>query len=508
LRENCVKARKVTTLTAKPRTFSSKTIWIITAIIIVILAAFGGYVYYTRFRSTTGTNTFSSTNQTTAVARRGDLIVSATGQGTLIAQTSATFGFKTDGQVTAVNIKIGDQVQAGQVLAQVDDTLQQMKYAEAQQALQELYSAAAIANVEKEIATAQDSEFQARTWLTYLISPDVVDAEENLAIAQQKLTDAQAEAKATPSTEADQKVKQAQESVTYLQQVLDQAWVTYKNVYGPDNFTEYTRVGGRRGHQVVVTTTDPVTGEEVPKIDWPSDADVATARNNYAQAKQTVKDDQAYLQTLNTGVIPEGATGALYTTLYRAHLAVTNAQADLDKTKLTAPIAGTVTALNIHLGEQGNTTSAITISQLDQPYTLDAYISENDWSSAKLGNDVDVTFNLLPDKSFPGIVTVVYPNLDTSSEEPLIHILVQLDQSISQVLPAGTGASLTVVGGEANNAILLPTNMVHQTSAGTYEVFVLQNGQKIKKQVEVGLRGTAYVEIKSGLNAGEIVTAQ
>lgn len=495
-------------MTAQPKTFSSKTTWTITAIVIVILAALGGYTFYTRSRSTNASFTTSANNQT-SVARRGDLIVSATGQGTLIAQTTATFGFKTGAAVTAVNVKIGDQVQAGQVLAQVDETLQQMKYAEAQQALQELYSAASIANVEKEIATAQDTEFQARTWLSYLISPAVVDAEENLAAAQQKLADAQAEAKAAPSTAADQKVKQAQASVTYLQGVLDQAWATYKNVYGPDNFTEYTRVGrGPGSHQVAVTTTDPITGKEIPKIDWPSEADITTARSNYAQAKQTIKDDQAYLQTLNTGVIPEGATGALYTTLYQAQLAVTNAQADLDKTKLIAPINGTVTALDINLGQQANTTSAITIAQLAQPYTLDAYIGENDWYSAKLGNDVNVTFNLLPNKSFPGIVTMVYPNLATSGEEPLIHILVQLNQNISQVLPAGTGASLTVVGGEANNAILLPANMVHQTNAGTYEVYVVQNGQKIKKQVEVGLRGTAYVEIKSGLDAGEIVTAQ
>src|SRR5206468_985815 len=110
--------------------------------------------------------------------------------------------FKTSGPITQVHVKIGDQVEAGQVLAQLDDTLLQMKYAEAQQSLQELYSAASIATTEKEIATAQDTEFQARTWLSYLISPDVVDAEENLATAQQKLTDAQTEAKTNPSDAA------------------------------------------------------------------------------------------------------------------------------------------------------------------------------------------------------------------------------------------------------------------------------------------------------------------
>ena len=101
-------------------------------------------------------------------------------------------------------MKVGDQVEAGQVLAQLDDTLAQMEYAEAQQALQELYSAASIATVQQEIGTAQDTEFYAHEWLEYLLSPEVVEAEENLAIAEQKLAEAQAEAKANPSDAADQ----------------------------------------------------------------------------------------------------------------------------------------------------------------------------------------------------------------------------------------------------------------------------------------------------------------
>jgi len=114
----------------------------------------------------------------------------------------------------------------------------------------------------------------------------------------------------------------------------------------------------------------------------------------------------------------------------------------------------------------------------------------------------------LPGKTFPATVTTVYPVLDTSGDAPLVHIFVQLDQSISQNLPAGTGASLEIVGGEADNAVMVPTNAVHKTSNGGYEVVVIQNGQQIKKQVEVGLQGTAYVEIKSGLNAGEIVATK
>ena len=83
-------------------------------------------------------------------------------------------------------------------------------------ALRELYSAASIATVQQEIATAKDTEFYAREWLEYLLSPEVLEAEENLAIAQQKLADTQSEAAANPSDAADQLVKEKEQAVDYL----------------------------------------------------------------------------------------------------------------------------------------------------------------------------------------------------------------------------------------------------------------------------------------------------
>ena len=496
-------------MTSKTKAFTTnintKTIWAVLALIILIAVA--GY-YYFKVKTSSQAIASDSVAQT-AVARKGNLVLSASGTGTLVAQTNATFGFKTSGQITKINVKVGDQVEAGHVLAQLDDTLVQMKYVEAQQALQELFSAASISNVQQQVATAQDTEAAARAWLTYLFSPTVIDAEDNLANAEQKLSDAQAQAKANPSDAANKQVQDSQATATYLKTKLDQAWIYYTDVYGPETFTEHKRVGsGRRSKLVVVTYTDPVTGKELPKIDWPSADDTAKARNNRAQAQQTIKDGQAYLDAVKTGVIPEGATGTQLNNINDAQQALKNAQAAVDETKLIAPISGTITAMDLNLGEPGNTTSAITISQLNQPYTLDGSLDQTDWVAAKIGNKVNVTFDLLPGKTFPGTVTTVYPVLDTSGDAPLVHIFVQLDQSISQNLPAGTGASLEIVGGEADNAVMVPTNAVHKTSNGGYEVVVIQNGQQIKKQVEVGLQGTAYVEIKSGLNAGEIVATK
>ena len=479
-----------------------KIFWVATIFVVSLLLA--GFLYYSRVF--TATENTSDSQSATAVVQPGDLTVSASGSGTLIAQTDASFGFDTSGQVTDVYVKVGDQVEAGRVLAQLDDTLAKMSYEEAQRNLQELYSAASIATIQEEIATAQDTAASAREWLAYLISPDVAEAEANLIIAQQDLTEAQASAKASPSDAADQLVKEKQQAVTYLNEKLTQAMTYYNNVYLPEEFGVYENVGTRRHpKQVLATTTDPITGAEVADINAPSIDDLTTARNNIAQAEQTISEGQTYLDILNSGVMPDGAVGEKITTLYQAQLALENAQSALDDMKLIAPISGTVTSLDFSVGEQAGTSSVITISQLTQPYTLDVYLEEADWSMAQVGNKVNVSFDLIPVQSYAGKVTQVYPELSPSFETSLVLLIVQLDQSISQDLPAGTGVNVEVVGGEASSVLLVPVDAVQQGDDGQSYVTVVQNGQQEERAITVGLVNDTYAEVKSGLQAGEIV---
>jgi multidrug efflux pump subunit AcrA (membrane-fusion protein) len=484
--------------------FKRKTPWIIT--IVLLIAALGGYIYYSRVAAASTQATDSQTQ--TEVVRPGDLTVSASGSGDLIAQTDATFGFDTSGQVTVVTVKVGDPVEAGQVLAQLDDTLAKIQYDEAQRNLQELYSAASIATIQEEIATAQDTEASAKEWLAYLISPDVAEAEANLIIAQQELTDAQAAANASPSDAANQLVQQKEAAVTYLNEKLTQAMTYYNNVYLPEEFGVYVNVGNRRFPKMALaTTTAPTTGDVIPDINAPSVDDLTTARNNIVQAEQTISEGHAYLDILNSGVIPDGAVGEKITTLYEAQLALETAQSALDDTKLVAPISGTVTSLDLNVGEQAGTDSVITISQLSQPYTLDVYLDEADWNMAQVGNKVNVSFDLIPDQTYPGKVVQVYPELSPSFETSLVHLIVHLDKSISQELPAGTGVTVEVVGGEATGTLLVPIDAVHKGDDSKWYVTVIQNGQQAEREVTIGLKNDTYAEVKSGLQAGEIVVA-
>ena len=67
-------------------------------------------------------------------------------------------------------------------------------------------------------------------------------------------------------------------------------------------------------------------------------------------------------------------------------------------------------------------------------------------------------------------------------------------------------AAVDVIGGRAENVVLVPVEALREISPGQYAVFVMENGAPVMRTVEVGLQDQISAEIKSGLNAGDVVT--
>jgi RND family efflux transporter MFP subunit len=435
-------------------------------------------------------------------------VLYANGTGTLIPSGESSFGFNTSGQVSEIDVKVGDQVQAGQVLAQLDDTAAKIKLAEAQKAMDALTSSAAIATAKQDLATAESDLVSAKANLEYLISPEVLYWEEKVAEREQTLTDAQTAYQTDTSDAAKQKVTEAETSLKYAQNSLKYFQTAYEETYIPKTFTQYRTMTFRgRTHTEVVKVTDTTTGEKTVVIYAPTEGEIGMARADYELAKAEIAEAQTYLDILNGSEIPVGATGTNLVTYLQASHALETAQYNLNATKLVAPISGTVTSVDIAVGDLASGSSAVTISNLDQPYSLDAYLDAKDWGQIKVGYEVDVTFDLVPDEVFTGKVTGVYPTLDTSSSSSaLVHITALLDKDIPYEIPAGAAASVDVVAGRAENAVLVPVEALHEYEDGKYSLFVMQNGKLRLRLVDVGLQDLTQAEITSGLNAGDIVT--
>ncbi|MBN2086310.1 MAG: efflux RND transporter periplasmic adaptor subunit [Anaerolineales bacterium] len=467
--------------------FTPKRILAIVAGVVVI--AGGGTAYALWRKSQAAVPTAESVVQT-ATVQRGNLQLFATGTGTLIAGAEATFGFDISGTVVEVIAKVGDMVDAGDLLARLDDTDAQKQYLQAQRALGEFTSPAAISSAELAVAEAKVAVVNTKATLAYLISPDVVYWEERVADAETALKLAQVEAAANPSADADKKVKSAEQLLQVCKNYLAQAWLDYWNDYVPDTF--------------LTTVTE---GREIKKqVIPPSDENVAAARANYELAKRTLQEAEWYLTAITTGTAPEGATGAGLAAYEQAQENLEAAQDAIDATNLYAPIHGTVMSVGFQPGDAVASGATVTISDLDQPYQLEIYLDESDWGNIRAGYPVEVTFDLLPEKVYIGTVLSVDPGLMSTSGSAYIHAYVKLNTEIDMDLPLGTGASVDVIGGQADNALLIPVEALHEIADGKYAVFLLVDGEPKMRMVEIGIQDLIYVEVKSGLDEGDVVT--
>lgn len=426
----------------------------------------------------------------TSTIGTGDIILSATGLGNL-ANEEVSFGFRNNGQVSEVLVSLGDKVEAGQVLARLESQRLELKYKQAEANYAALTSPSGIAAAKQAVAEAQQSFDTARDDLQFLIGPEMLVGEEAVAQAQQDLQLAKAAAENDPSDANQQKVTEAEAALVKARETLNYAYYNYS-----DSYTKQTFTYPIRNDKGTTIRRDLIA---------PTDAELLAGRAAYALAKANLSDAQNYLDVLLGNKTVDEVPASSVTSITAAKNALDSTSAELAATELVAPVSGTVTLLNLSVGENVGTAAVVTLSNITQPYIFDVYLDETDWDTAKVGYAASVTFDLLPDDTYTGKVTRVYPGLDDSTGTNMVHVVVQLDHSVSVDLPAGSTASVDVTGGEALGAVLVPTSALKEVESGKYIVYIIKNGEPVEQAVEIGLQDILYAEVKSGLEAGDVV---
>ena len=162
-------------------------------------------------------------------------------------------------------------------------------------------------------------------------------------------------------------------------------------------------------------------------------------------------------------------------------------------------------AVDSSVGNMVGTSTVIVIANLSQP-KLEIYLDASNWDKVAIGSQVEVTFDMLPDRVFTGQVAEMDRELYTSFNSSAIRGTVSLTESFSEInLPMGASASVEVISGQVRNAVLVPVEALHEIGPDQYTVIVVEDNQPQLRLVDVGLRDELYAEVKSGLNEGEIV---
>lgn len=143
-----------------------------------------------------------------------------------------------------------------------------------------------------------------------------------------------------------------------------------------------------------------------------SDKRVAEARDELAKAKDKLQDERAnYAKAQAKSDIP--APNRLESALQAARTDVAIAEAMLDKTRILAPVSGTVLQLPAKVGEMVAPSPDQTLAVLGDMSVvrLKAEVDEIDVSKIKVGGKVVVKSNAYPGKEFTGTVAELAPSL-------------------------------------------------------------------------------------------------
>lgn len=260
----------------------------------------------------------------------------------------------------------------------------------------------------------------------------------------------------------------------------------------------YVKVGQRVASGQLLAKVDPAAAQRALDL---ANANHAAAEDALARAKKAGTDTSAAADEVTT-----------------TNLAVTDAKAAVTGTKLTAPMAGTVIAVNGTVGSsaassttsgtgvQGGSTSStgfVEIADLaDLQVTAD--FAEADATKLAAGQSATITWSALTGATATGKLVAVDPSATSSDSVVTYGATISLDTLPTGAKPGQT-VSVTVVTGTAANVTYVNSAAV-TVSGSRYTVTVRKaDGTTEKRTVQVGLAGDDAYEITSGLTVGEKV---
>ncbi len=471
------------------KSFPKKIFWWIFLGVLAI-SALGGGLYWNQIVAATATPTAQPMQ--TAKVRKGDLVITASGAGNIIPHLQADLGFRTSGILKEVNVSIGQSVTAGQVMASLEDALQQAQLAQAEAEFQALFSEASLAQAKITVANSDIATQTAIEDLQYLVSPEVYFWETELDKAKQALLVLNADTNASAQQKAN-----AQKSIDRAQTNLNAAQDRYQKEYVPATFT--------------YTYTDLETNEEITTTIAPTSSEIALARAKVDTARFALLDARSLLEALQAG--SSAITGPLAAVqgtetakIEQARLALENARLTLENTHLVAPIDGVVISLDAVDGQTVNTTRLLTLATT-QDLQVRYYLEETDMDKAVVGNKINIIFDAYPDTVIEGTTTAVEQVLQVIDGTPVIVSWASISNPGKLPILSGMTVDVEVIGGEAKDALLVPVQALREIAPGSFAVFVVQPDNSLKlTPVSIGLRDFASAVVLDGLKLGDVVS--
>jgi multidrug efflux pump subunit AcrA (membrane-fusion protein) len=295
-----------------------------------------------------------------------------------------------------------------------------------------------------------------------------------------------------------------------------------------------------------VTAVTATVGQQVAAGQALATVNSAALAANVAEAQATVSTDQARLSSDQTAGASSAQVAADQAAVTAAQNSLANAQTALGEATLTSPIAGTVAAVNLTVGQQvsgGNTSSSssggsgssggagggggggfgggsgstgssggsssssssssaqvVVISS--GSFVVNASVDDTEVGQIKNGEQATIIANGSSQPVY-GTVTSVAMLASSSSTVPSYPVTISVTGTPSGLYP-GASATVAITVKQVTDAVVVPTAAIHYEN-GNAVVYQMSDGKQVSKQVTVGMTSGGQTQIASGLSDGDQV---
>jgi HlyD family secretion protein len=489
-----------------------RIIIIVVALVVVLGVGAGVYAGLSSRKASTA-------NLATARVETGTLVARVFSAGNITPHQQATLSFAQNGVVAKIHVQVGDRVTKGQVLAELDtsDLALQVKNAEVNLTVAEHKLAQTAAGpTEQAIASARARLAAAQANYDKLAAGPT---QAELAAAKAAVESAQAayDAAIKAASATNSQIAAAQAALEKAQLTLEQAQAAYERVaWRPDISArpesknlqtatiDYRQAKANLDALLATASSDAQVKvlQAKSQLEQAKSALAKLQASNYdlISAQAQVTQAQSDLETLLAG--PDAnAVAIAKDQVEQARIALEQAKLNLQKAQIIAPFDGTVTAVNLTVGQSasGGSIQIADLSNLEIVVNL----AEVDVPRVKLGQEAEITLDALPDLTLAGKVTGIWPAGIQSQGVVNYPVVVSVIDPPEDV-KAGMTASVNIIVDKRENVLLVPNRALRSQGKQRF-VTVLVEGQSITIPVTTGLSNETMTEIIAGLREGDEV---
>ena len=430
-----------------------RTVAVASAAVLVVAGL--GFVGIRRIQQSSA----SGSNLQTARVSRGSLVATISTAGLVQTADAVDLSFQVSGQVKEIKVQEGDPVKAGQEIACLDATEIQLQVAQAEISLD---------NARIQLSEARKGAS----------AEEIAAAKASLASAQENLQALQAGPAASDVEAARLALDRAKNSLWGAQCQRD---ATCGN----------PNAGRSACDQANASVANAEIAVELARMDYEKAQQGPSAKELRA-AEAQVAQAQLNLSKLTSTPSSESIRAA-ENQVKQAELNLQQAKLKLAQCCLTAPFDGTITYLELRVGQVvGPSTRAATLAGTGG-LEIAADVAEADVARLKMGQEAEIVLDAMPERTFRGRVVDVARAGTNVQGVVNFPVTISLDQADPAIKP-GMTANVSIIVDQRDNVLLVPSRAI-QVQGRQYLVRVLHEGQIIEVPVQTGLSGDNGTEI-------------